>query len=52
MDTQKDKKDFSERTLNAQWAVDSETGQQYLIDLETGQILAAKNNNGEWINPE
>lgn len=41
-----------EETLHAQWVVDSETGEQYMLDLKTGQILAHKNHLGEWTNPE
>lgn len=29
-----------EKTLEAKWAIDSETGLQYLLDLRTGRILA------------
>lgn len=38
-----------EKTLNAQWCVDSESGHEFLLDLKTGQVLAEKNEKGEWI---
>lgn len=31
--------DPSEETLEAIWAWDSETGQKYLLDLKTGQVI-------------
>lgn len=48
----KDKKDFAEATLEAKWVVDSETGEQYMLDFKSGQILARKNKDGIWVNPE
>lgn len=34
-----DDKEFYEKTLEARWVVDSETGKRYLLDLKTGEIL-------------
>ncbi len=39
-------------TLEAVWTVDSETGEQYLRDVRTGEILAQRNQQGIWVNPE
>jgi len=41
-----------EATLEGQWVVNSETGEEYMLDLRTGNILAKKTQLGEWINPE
>lgn len=39
--TTKDKKPLDpEKTIIAKWAVDTETGKRYLIDLETETIIA------------
>lgn len=40
-----------DETLEAKWAVDNETGIEYLLDLKTGQKLGMKIN-GIWMNPE
>jgi hypothetical protein len=37
-------------TLRAQWVVDSESGVQYLIDLETGKVLGMKDEKGRFQN--
>lgn len=29
-------------TLEAQWVWDSESGEEYLLDLKTGQVLAKR----------
>lgn len=36
-----------EDTIEAVWAWDEETGEQLLIGLKSGRILARKNKNGE-----
>lgn len=41
-----------EKTLRAQWCVDSETSEQVLLDLETGKVIARKNAKGEIIYAE
>lgn len=33
---------MDDSTLDAQWCVDSETGEEYLIDRKTNQIIARR----------
>lgn len=40
---------FDEATLEAKWVVNSETGEQYLLDLRSGSIIATRNEQGEWV---
>lgn len=40
--------DVNER-IEAIWCTDSETGEQYLLDLKTGQEFARKDRNGNII---
>lgn len=41
-----DKKLDLDKTLDAIWCVDSETGQHVLIDRQTNEIIARKDKNG------
>ncbi len=36
----------TDKTLEAIWAVDSETGEELLIDLKTSKIIARRDHNG------
>lgn len=38
-------------TLNAVWAVDSETGEEMLIDRKSGSVIARKDRNGNIVDP-
>jgi hypothetical protein len=38
-----------DKTLDAIWCTDSETGEQLLIDRHTGEVLARKDTKGEII---
>lgn len=40
-----------EKTLDAKWVVDSETGIEYMLDVRTGAKIAMKVD-GIWLNPE
>lgn len=40
---------MDETTIEAIWTVDSETGDEYLIDLITNKVLARRGFNGEII---
>ena len=33
---------MDDSTLNARWCVDSETGEEYLLDLKTGQVIGTR----------
>lgn len=35
--------------FDAQWVVDSETSEQFLLDKNTGRILARKDKDGNWM---
>lgn len=37
-----------DRTIEAQWVIDSETGIRYLIDTKTNKCIAMKGFEGEW----
>lgn len=41
-----------DKTLDAVWCVDSETGRQVLIDRQTNEIIAEKLPNGELKEPK
>lgn len=42
----------SEELINARWVVDSETGNQYLLDIKTSTVIAKKDKDGVWVNPD
>lgn len=37
---------FGDERIEARWVIDSETGDELLLDLETGKILARRDRNG------
>ena len=43
---------IDETTINARWCVDSESGEQWLLDVRTGRVLGRKDGCGIWVNPE
>ena len=47
-----DEKFNAEKPIKAIWCVDSETSDEFLIDLNTGAVIARRGNDGKWINPE
>ena len=38
----------NEKTLEAKWVVDSETGSELLVDIYTNKVIVRKDSNGIW----